>query len=92
LIFEKTISFSPYFENARPSYKDDCLPDPPGFESPYTWDGKSPWVPPKPKPVEKPDPRAMEECLKQLPKDSIDAEIGRTEELMGRWGTRKMGQ
>jgi len=92
LIFEKTISFSPYFENAKPTYRDDCQPEPPAFESPYTWDGKSPqvWVPPKP--VEKPDPQAIEECKKQLPLESIEAEMARTEELMGRWTTRESGQ
>jgi len=89
LIFERTISFLSYAAESPPTYKDDCVPDPPAFESPYTWDGKSPWVPPKPKPVEKPDPQAMEECLKQLPSESIEAELGRTEEIMGRWGTRE---
>jgi len=89
LIFERTISFSPFATDSPPSYADDCLPDPPVFHNPYVWDGKSPWVPPKPKPVEKPDPQAMEECLKQLPRDSIEAEFGRDQEVFGRWGTRE---
>ncbi len=87
LIFEKTISFSPFFADSPPIYENDCLPDPPAFKNPHIWDGKSPWVPRKPKPVEKPDPQAMEECLKQLPQDSIEAELGRNQDLFGRWGT-----
>lgn len=89
LIFDRTISFLSDTTESPPTYKDDCDPVPPAFESPYTWDGKAPWVPPKPKPVVKPDPQAMEECLKQLPQDSIEAELGRNEDLYGRWGTRE---
>ena len=92
LIFDRTISFLSYAADSPPTYKDDCLPGPPAFESPHTWDGKSPWVPPKPKPVEKPDPQAMEECRKQLPQDSIEAELGRNDELFGRWGTSDFGR
>lgn len=88
LIFERTISFSAFAADSPPTYKDDCLPDPPAFNNPYAWDGKSPRLPVKPRPVEKPDPQAMEECLKQLPQDSIEAELGRNQELFGRWGTR----
>ena len=89
LIFDRTISFSSDATESPPTYKDDCVPDQPAFESPYTWDGKSPWVMPKPKPVEKPDPQAMEACLKQLPQDSIEAEEARSQELFNRWGTRE---
>lgn len=92
LIFERTISYWSDSTESPPTYTDDCDPVPPAFESPYTWDGKAPWVPPKPKPVEKPDPQAMEECLKQLPRDSIEAELGRNEDLYGRWGTRESGR
>ncbi|HCU54542.1 MAG TPA: hypothetical protein DIC36_09800 [Gammaproteobacteria bacterium] len=92
LIFERTIAFSAFAADSPPVYKDDCLPDPPAFESPYTWDGKSPWVWVKPKPVEKPDPQAMEECLKQLPQESIDAELGRSQEILERWGTGESGR
>ena len=42
LIFEKTISFTPFASDGPPSYKDDCLPDPPVFRNPFAWDGKSP--------------------------------------------------
>jgi hypothetical protein len=87
LIFERTILFSAFFADSSPVYKDDCLPDPPAFRNPYAWDGKSPPVRAEPKPVERPDPQAMEECLKQLPQDSIEAEVARDQELLGRWGT-----
>jgi hypothetical protein len=42
LVFEKTISFLPYETGWPPSYKYDCLPDPPAFRNPFAWDGKSP--------------------------------------------------
>jgi hypothetical protein len=92
LIFDRTIAFSAFAADSPPVYKDDCLPDPPAFESPYTWDGKSPWVWVKPKPVEKPDPQAMEECRKQLPPESIEAELGRSNEILERWGTGESGR
>lgn len=39
LEFEKTISFMPHETGWPPSYKYDCLPDPPRFENPYAWNG-----------------------------------------------------
>jgi len=32
------------------------------------------------------DPQALEDCLKQLPKDSIEAESARDQRVMDRWG------
>ena len=92
LRFERTITFSAFATDRPPTYKDDCVPDPPAFHNQYAWDGKSPWVPAKPRPVERPDPQAMEECLKQLPPDSIDAELRHNQELLERWGTRESGR
>jgi len=86
LIFEKTISFTPYATEDPPSYRDDCLPDPPTFRNPFAWDGKSPQVRAEPMVQEKLDPQAMEECLRQLPKDSIEAEIARDKRAMDQWG------
>lgn len=86
LIFEKTISFSPFASDGPPLYKDDCLPDPPTFSNSFAWDGKSERVPAQAGPVDKPDPQAMEDCLKQLPKDSIEAEAARDQRLMDQWG------
>lgn len=41
LVFEKTISFQPFEAGWPPMYKYDCLPDPPRFNNPWVWDGKS---------------------------------------------------
>jgi hypothetical protein len=86
LIFEKTISFSPFASDGPPLYKDDCLPDPPVFSNPFAWDGNSARVQVQAEPAEKPDPQALEDCLKQLPKDSIEAESARDQRLMDQWG------
>lgn len=89
LIFEKTISFTPFASDGPPSYKDDCLPDPPVFRNPFAWDGKSPQLRAEPPKTEKLDPEAMEECLRQLPKDSIEAEEASDKRAMERWGWSK---
>lgn len=86
LIFEKTISFTPFASDGPPLYKDDCLPDAPMPGNPFAWDGKSARGPAPLEPIEKPDPQALEDCLKQLPKDSIEAEIARDRRLMDQWG------
>jgi hypothetical protein len=91
LIFERTISFTPFASDWPPIYDDDCLPDPPVFTNPYAWDGKSPQVyPVETRPVEKLDPQALEECLKQLPQNSIEAEVAREQRLMDRWGAGRL--
>jgi hypothetical protein len=86
LIFEKTISFTPFASDGPPSYKDDCLPDPPAFRNPFSWDGKSPQLRAEPPKSDKLDPQAMEECIRQLPQDSIEAEMARDKRAMERWG------
>ena len=86
LIFEKTISFTPFASDGPPLYKDDCLPDPPAFTNPFAWDGKSAREPAPAGPIEKVDPQALEDCLKQLPQDSIEAESARDQRLMDQWG------
>jgi hypothetical protein len=86
LIFEKTISFSPFASDGPPLYKDDCLPDSPVFSNPFSWDGRSARVQAQPEPAEKPNPQTLEDCLQQLPKDSIDAESARDQRLMDQWG------
>ena len=92
LIFEKTISFSPYASDSPPVYKDDCLPDPPVFRNPFAWDGKSPQLRAAPKPAEKPDPQTLAECLKQLPRDTIEAESAQDQRLLDQWGSIKSGR
>jgi hypothetical protein len=88
LIFEKTISFSPFASDGPPLYKDDCLPDPLVFSNPFAWDGKSARMQGRAEPVEKSDPQTLEDCLKQLPQDSIEAESARDRRLMEQWGWR----
>lgn len=92
LIFEKTISFSPFASDGPPTYKDDCLPDLPAFRNPFAWDGKSPQVQVESKPVEKLDSQALEECLKQLPQDTIEAESAHDQRLLDQWGSSKTGR
>lgn len=92
LVFEKTISFSPFASDGPPTYKDDCLPDPPAFRNPFAWDGKSPQVQVESTPVEKLDPQALEECLKQLPQDTIEAESAQNQRVLDRWGSSKTGK
>jgi len=93
LIFEKTISFSPFALDGPPIYKDDCLPDTPVFKNPFAWDGKSEQVKAQPTPSQpKLDAQAMEECMRQLPKDSIEAEMARDQRVMDQWGSSKTGR
>ena len=92
LIFEKTISFSPFASDDSPLYKDDCLPDPPVSSNPFAWDGKSARLQVQAQPIEKPDPQALEDCLKQLPKDSIEAESARDRRLLEQWDFNRLGR
>lgn len=89
LIFDKTISFSPFANDGPPHYGDDCLPGPPMFKNPFAWDGKSPQVMGAPTLSENTSPQTLEECLRQLPENSIDAESARDQRLMDRWGSSK---
>ena len=41
LVFEKTIAFMPHETGWPPSYKYDCLPDPPQFKNPFAWNDAS---------------------------------------------------
>jgi TonB family protein len=91
LIFERTISFSPFASDGPPIYQDDCIADPPIFRNPFVWDGRSPQVHADYKQAEKLDPRAMEECLRSLPQDSIEAESARDQRLLDQWGSSKSG-
>jgi hypothetical protein len=91
LIFERTISFTPFGSDDPPLYQDDCLPDPPAFGNPFAWDGTSARPAAERMPAEVPAPQALADCLKQLPQDSIDAESARDRRLMDRWGSRKSG-
>jgi TonB family protein len=85
LVFRKTISFQPFATDVPPLYKDDCLPDPPRFRNPYAWDGKSPQGPAVQPTAATLDPQDYEECLKQLPEDSIEAEAADDRRQLERW-------
>lgn len=92
LIFDKTISFSPFANDGPPIYRDDCLPEPPVFRNPFAWDGKSPQVVASPTPTAPMDPQALADCLRQLPQDSVEAETARDQRLMDQWGSSKTGR
>ena len=92
LIFERTISFTPFATNDAPVYRDDCLPDTPAFSNPFAWDGKSPQEIKKSKPAEKPSPKALAECLKQLPQDSIDGITAEAQRQLDIWSSGKLNQ
>lgn len=93
LVFERTIAFTPFGSDWPPIYDDDCLPDPPASANRYAWDGNGPQAAPvAAKPAEKPDPQALEECRKQLPQNSIEAEVARDRRLQSRWGAAGLGQ
>lgn len=84
LIFERTISFQPFASDVPPIYANDCLPEPPAWKNPFAWDGKSPQVRVEPEPMKEPDPQALEECLQQLPQDSVEAESANDRRQMER--------
>lgn len=62
------------------------------FSNPFAWDGKSARLQVQAKPIEKPDPQALEDCLKHLPKDSIEAESARDRRLMEQWDFDRLGR
>ena len=92
LIFEKTISFSPFASDDPPLYQDDCLPDPPVFSNPFAWDGQSARLQVQAKPIEKPDPEALADCLKQLPQDTVEAASARDRRLLEQWDFDRLGR
>ena len=86
LVFEKTIVFSPFASDGPPLYRYDCEPDRPAARNPFAWDGRSPQTTAEAAPPAAPDPQALEDCLRQLPRDTIEAESARDQRLMERWG------
>ena len=92
LIFERTISFTPFATNDAPVYRDDCLPDPPAFINPFAWDGKSPQEIKRNLPADKQSPEALAECLKQLPQDSIDGIVAEGQRQSNIWSSGKLNQ
>lgn len=90
LVFEKTISFSPFVTDIPPLYKDDCLPDPPSFANRFAWNGQGQPRPSGEAPRETSEPLAMEDCLKLLPQDSIEAEAAHDQRQLDQWGSSKL--
>ena len=92
LIFERTISFTPFATDDTPFYADDCLPDAPSFTNPYAWNGKSPQEVKRNSPAKKVSPEVLAECLKQLPQDSIEGVAAHNQRLLDQWGPSKHSQ
>jgi TonB family protein len=92
LIFERTISFTPYATNDAPIYRDDCQPDAPVFNNPFAWDGKSPQEIKQNKPSEKLSAEALAECLKQLPQDSTEGVAAHNQRQFEQWRSGKLNQ
>lgn len=91
LFFEQTISFQPFDAGWPPIYKHDCLPEPPKFRNPFVWDGRSPRGAAAPAPqAQALDPAALEECLRNLPQDSVEAEGADAERQLKQWGSSEL--
>ncbi|HRH04880.1 MAG TPA: energy transducer TonB, partial [Burkholderiaceae bacterium] len=92
LVFEKTISFSPFVSDIPPLYKNDCHPDMPAYRNPFAWDGiseqKVETVTLRPHLTE----QELAECEKQLPKDVHDAESAYNQVTTKRWGAGSSGK
>lgn len=94
LVFEKTITFTPFATDVPPMYKDDCLPDPPKFRNRFTWNGQGPSASDPGTEVEsaKAETMPLEDCLKLLPQDSMDAEMANDQRQLERWGSSRLGR
>lgn len=92
LVFERTITYTPFGSESPPLYRDDCLPDPPRFMNPFVWDGQSAQAPAPAPSAGKPDPQALEDCLKQLPHDSFEAEEAHDRRLLEQWASPRLGR
>lgn len=88
LVFEQTISFLPHETGWPPSYKLDCLPDPPAFRNPFAWDGSSPM------PVARDQPEGdswtasdspATDCVTDGTADSIEEEDRELKRQMEQW-------
>lgn len=96
LVFEKTIAFSPFTSDIPPIYKDDCLPDPPSFRNRFAWGGAGHPVRNQPQdepPADEASPAMpLEECLKLLPQDSVEAETANDQRQLRQWGSGQLGR
>jgi len=92
LIFERTISFSPFATDDAPVYRNDCRPDPPVFRNPFAWDGRAPLVRAEQLVAAPLDPQALAECLRQLPTDSLEAESANDQRHIERGRSSRLGR
>lgn len=92
LVFEKTIVFDPWTAETPPLYQNDCEPDPPQHGNRFVWDGRTPQVVAEQAVAVKLDPAAYEECLKQLPQDSIEAEAASDKRQQEQWASPTLGR
>ena len=91
LVFEKTISFQPFTVDDTPTYKDDCLPDRPAFRNPYAWDGKAPQGPAVQPSTEKVDEGTLEDCLRQLPEETVESASAHDRRQLEQWRSGRLG-
>ncbi len=92
LVFEKTISFQPFAVDDTPTYKDDCLPDRPAFRNPYAWDGKSTPGPAVQPSTEKVDEGTLEDCLRQLPEETVESASAHDRRQLEQWRSDRLGR
>lgn len=92
LVFEKTISFQPFAVDDTPTYKDDCLPDRPAFRNPYAWDGKSTPGPAVQPSTEKVDEGMLEDCLRQLPEETVESASAHDRRQLEQWRSDRLGR
>lgn len=93
LVFEKTISFSPFVTDSPPIYNDDCLPDPPTFRNRFAWKGEGTPRSDEPSAQAEPlNPQSMADCMRQLPQDSIEAEAAHDRRQLEQWRSMKLGR
>ena len=90
LVFERTISFTPYATDDTPFYGDDCLPDTPESGNPFVWDGRSAPTVRKPTPPTIINPQALANCLRQLPQDTIEAESAHNQRQLKAWRAQEL--
>lgn len=92
LIFETLISFQPFSDGGPPIYQFDCLPEPPAHRNRFVWDGHSPQVVAALPAVERADPQAIEDCRKQLPQDTLEAESAHDQRQLEQWRSSRLGR
>jgi hypothetical protein len=92
-VFEQTIAYVPYDSGWPPIYKNDCLPDPPKFQNPFVWDGKSPKNESRIAPKNAPSagqPASDSGCPNEAQPDSIEAEAADIKRQLDFWGARPL--